>query len=105
MGAEFNFTKADLATGEQVEDAYARERRELSEDFVEQHGPDEEMIYTGTMLDDDGTLEVHPERIFADEEEARAWVTEHAEKWGPTLAVPVGSEGNITWYWGGWYAD
>jgi len=105
MGARLVVEAAEVNPGEEIEDAYARFRQELLDDFREAHGPGEEVIYTGSMLDDDGTLDVRPDVLLPNGRAADAWFQEHAEKWGPTLAITVGTEESKRWYWGGLYAE
>jgi hypothetical protein len=58
--------------------------------------------YTGTFAEADG-IEFPKQQVFKDETAAEKWLSDHADKWGPALAVKYTTpNGELKWYIAAW---
>lgn len=93
MGASFNLMHA---TGD---------RRKVAEEFQKVQDTDRYdngHSYSGGFGMASG-LSFSPQSFAADkEEEAVTWLEDNAQKWGPALAVKVGSDSDQHWLIGAW---
>ena len=96
MGANFDEVVLDgTIPTQEVKHAF----KEIQKKRAWEHGHNG---YTGTFAEADG-IEFPKRKVFKDEDAAEEWLTEHADKWGPALAVKyTNSDGQIKWYIGAW---
>ncbi|MFW6122448.1 MAG: hypothetical protein ACOC80_16325 [Petrotogales bacterium] len=56
-------------------------------------------MYSGGIGMAEG-LDIRRDRSFGSVSEARLWVDDHAQKWGPAIAVRVEGPNECGWYYG-----
>lgn len=95
MGACFvGFNKEDCPRAE-----LHTEYKERCKDAAHEHGHS----YSGAINMSTG-LEIS-RQTFTDENEADNWLADHAEKWGPAIAVKIESADKTFWLVGAWVAE
>jgi len=94
MGAAFNYTTRPRTA----------RREDLVEwwtDMVERDRYENGHSYSGSWGMANG-LECHPKQMST-EDKAHGWLLEHAQKWGPAIAVPTfDKDGKAIWAVGTW---
>ena len=96
MGANFDEVVLDGAiTAREVKTAF----KEIQKQRAWEYGHNG---YSGTFAEADG-IKFPTHAVFNDEAAACSWLEEHADKWGPALAVKyTNKNGEIKWYIGAW---
>lgn len=99
MGAEFQSTVLEGGLSKkQVESSF----QEIVAQALYDYG---HAGYTGTFAEADG-IKFPTEKVFDSNDEARRYVDDNADKWGPALAVKCkDTDGSIEWFLGGWFSS